>query len=245
MSDSASKTLYRAEWREIVVVNFEIDPKQLLAYVPPKTELDLFDDVAFVTLMARTCKNVKPHGWPIRLARTVEQIQLRFYVKRQFGDVVHRGICPIRDYVPQRRASLFLNWMFKHSFSQVKIKRDNSDFNSASPEALPTAEYQWLVNDHWNKIRVKARSQIRQQSKETKESFVLDHHYGYTVRQGKTYEYLVDYSPWAMWDAQSGSFDCNTEEVFGKPFVRALGHRPVSVFLARGGDVTIYHPTQV
>ncbi|HMO14109.1 MAG TPA: DUF2071 domain-containing protein [Pirellulaceae bacterium] len=245
MGEIQAKTLYRAEWREIVVVNFEIDPKQLASYVPPKTELDLFDGTAFVSLMCRTCKNVRPHGWPIRVARSVEQIQLRFYVKRTVNDEVRRGICPIRDYVASRKANIFLNMLFKYSFVPVKIKRESQHFDSASKDDVPSVEYRWLVNDHWNRLRVKARSQMRQQLKETKESFVLDHHYGYIVNQGRTLEFKVDYSPWAMWDAQSGSFECNVEEVFGRPFVRALSHRPASVFLARGGDVAIYRPTVV
>jgi len=245
MSGSKGKTLYQAEWREIVVINFEIDPKLLKTYIPPKTELDFFNGVTFVTLMARVCKNIRPYGWPLVIARSVEQIQLRFYVKRHVGDSVRRGICLIKDYVPKKKTSLLLNWMFKHSFAPVKVKRESSHFNGTSPEQMPTVEYQWLTGEHWNRVRVKARSQMRTQEKETKESFVLDHHYGYTVKDGRTFEYFVDYSPWAMWDAQSGSFDCNTEQVFGKPFVRALSHRPASVFLARGSEVVIHQPTEI
>ena len=245
MSKSDRKTLYAAEWREIVVINFEIDPKLLRNFIPPKTELDFFNETSFVTLMARACKNVKPYGWPIVFAKSIDQILLRFYVKRKVGDTWRRGVCLIRDYLPKRKASFFLNWMFKHSFTQVPIKRTSSNFESGLPTQLPTVEYQWTTGDYVNHIKVNARSQMRQQEQETKESFVLDHHYGYTVKEGKTYEYYVEYSPWAMWDAQSGSFDCDTENVFGRPFVRALKQRPASVFLARGSDVIIYRPTEI
>ena len=241
MAEKKRRALYQAEWREIVVINFEIDPKILRSYVPPKTELDLFEDTAFVTFMARVCKNIKPYGIPIVFARSIEQIQLRFYVRRQVGDEFRHGVCLIRDYVPSGKVNFFLNWMFKHKFEKVKIQRDSKNFENALPSELPVVEYKWKTDDNWNHIKVKARSQIRKQA-QTKESFVLDHHWGYSVANGKTYEYSVDYTPWRMWDAQSGSFECDTERVFGRHFVRALRQRPASVFLAQGSDVTIFQP---
>lgn len=245
MKNKKIKPLYRAEWREIVVISFEIDPKILRSYVPPKTEIDSFEGATFVSLMARVCKNVKPYGWPIVFAKSVEQVQLRFYVKRQTAEGYRRGVCLIRDYVPSKKVSLFLNWMFKHRFNQVRIQRESKNFDKALPDAMPEVEYRWETGDVWNHVKVKARSEMRKQEKETKESFVLDHHFGYTVREGKTYEFFVEYNPWALWDAKSGSFECDTEQVFGRHFVRALKQRPASVFLARGSEVIIHKPTLI
>ncbi len=245
MSDGKLKPLYRAEWREIVVVSFEIDPKLLASYVPPKTEIDLYEGSAFVSLMARVCKNIKPYGFPIVFSKAMDQVQLRFYVKRKVGDSYRRGVCLIKDFLPKRKVSVFLNWMFKHRFEQVHIKRDSEFFENTLPDQLPMAEYQWQTGDAWNHVKVKARSQMRKQEKKTKEAFLLDHHYGYATNDGKTYEFFVDYTPWAMWDAQSGSFECDVERVFGRHFVRALKQRPASVFLARGSDVTIHKPTLI
>jgi len=245
MSEKKLRRLFRAEWREIVVVNFEIDPKILEPYTPPKTEIDFFNDVTFVSLIARNVKRVKPGNYPIYFSRPFEQIQLRFYVKRQVGDTVRNGVAIIKDYLPRRRISLTMNKLFKHSFVQVPMQRESSNFDSANTNDLPSVEYRWLVGEHWNHIRVKARSQMRPQRAQTKESFVLDHHWGYTLVGGKTFEYYVEYPAWAMWDAQSGAFDCDTEQVFGRKFVKTLRQRPASVFLARGSEITIYHPSQI
>ena len=216
MSEIKRRRLFRAEWREIVVVNFEIDPKILAPYTPPKTEIDFFNGIAFVSLIARTVKKVKPGNYPIFFSRPFEQIQLRFYVKRTGAEGERRGICLIKDYLPKRKLSLLMNRLFKHSFTQVPIQHDSTNFESTKPDDLPSAEYRWQINDHWNHIKVVARSQMRHQQKETKESFVLDHHWGYTQNSGKTFEYYVEYPTWAMWDAQSGSFECDTEQVFGR-----------------------------
>ena len=53
----------------------------------------------------------------------------------------------------------------------MKMKWNNEGFKAGG---TPQVEYQWKVDDHWNKLRVRARSRIKNTGKDTKVGFVLD-----------------------------------------------------------------------
>ena len=242
---SSKRVLFTAEWRELVLLNFEIDPKILLPRVPPGTELDFYNENTFVSLVGRICLNAQVYGIPVTLLKQFEEVHLRFYVKRQMEDEVRRGVCLIRNIVPTRAAAMLLGWLFRENFDRMQMRHQSSGFDIADPGSLPDAEYRWKVGEDWNRVRVKARSRRRGMKTESKEQFILDHHHAYIGRGDKTLEYFVSRPPWLIWDAASGNFDCDVEGLFGKEFRRPLNHRPASVFLARGSEINIHRPTVI
>ena len=41
----------KAEWRKLAFANYEVDPSILAEYIPPGTELDLWEGKCFVSLI--------------------------------------------------------------------------------------------------------------------------------------------------------------------------------------------------
>lgn len=124
----------------------------------------------------------------------------------------------------------------------MKMKWNNEGFKAGG---TPQVEYQWKVDDHWNKLRVRARSRIKNTGKDTKVGFVLDHPTQYVSNDRKTLEYKVERPKWNVWDAAQANFTCDVQHLFGKEFVHALAKRPASVFLTNGSDVSISRPTEI
>ena len=238
----AQKVLMTAKFSELVAVNFAIDPKILEPRVPRGLELDFYNDETYVSLICMMLRDVRVWGIPIHIATGFEEINLRFYVRRREGDGYRRGCCFIKDYVSSGAAAWILGSLFKAEFQKLKMKHSNSGFDGA-PESVPSVDYQWKVGDHWNRLRIKARSRIQKTSRDTKHGFILMHDNEYSQRDGKTLEDRASRPAWTIWDAAQANFECDVKNLFGREFQRALSRRPASVFVTGGSDVTIYRPT--
>ena len=238
-------TLLKARFSEIVALNFVIDPEILKPYVPKKLELDFFENETYVSLVAIVLKNIRVWGLPIQLPGQFGEFNLRFYVRRADGTKYQRGVCFLRDYVSSKSAAWILGSLFKADFRTVKMQYENTGFNSRNLSVIPTADYQWKLEDHWNRIRVKARKRMKKTGPGTKVGFILEHANKYSSRGGATYEYSGSQPKWTIWDAAQANFTCDVKRLFGAEFVKPLATRPTSVFVATGSDVTVYRGTKL
>lgn len=100
-----------ATWSNLIVVNYKVDSKTLIPYLPAGVELDLFEANAFLSLVAfRFSKNKLFGVIPIPAAYTFEEINLRFYVKRRVNSEIRRGVVFIKEIVPSRLIILEHYW---------------------------------------------------------------------------------------------------------------------------------------
>ena len=81
-----------AEWRKLAIANYEVDPTIQKSYLPPKTELDLWNGTCYVSLVGFMFLNTKLLGFPIPFHRNFEEVNLRFYVKYRDGETWKRGV---------------------------------------------------------------------------------------------------------------------------------------------------------
>lgn len=235
------KPLAKAAFTELVAVNFQVAPALLSKQVPKGLELDYYNNETYVSLVCMVMRKIGVMGIP--LTRGFVELSLRFYVRHPNDPVNRKGTCFIKNYVSSATAALILSSRFDHQYHKMKMKYKNKGFKGDA--TVPEVEYQWKVDDHWNKLRIRARSRIKNTGSDTKVGFILDHSTHYQSKANKTLEYKVDRPKWTVWDAAQANFTCDVERLFGKSFVKTLARRPASVFVTRGSDVTIYRPTEV
>lgn len=239
------KALMKARFSELVALNFSIAPSILEPFVPKGLELDFFNDETYVSLVAMMLRDVRVFGLPIHIASGFEELNLRFYVRRKVGDSYRKGACFLKDYVNGAAAAWILGKIFKAEFGRLKLKHKNSGFDPKDENAIPEVDYQWKVDDHGNRIRVKARERIQRTGPDTKVGFILNHNNEYSSRDGQTLEYAVARPQWVVWNAAQANFTCDVRKLFGKEFEKPLSRRPASVFVTAGSEVVIYRPEQV
>jgi hypothetical protein len=235
------RLLLACQWREAVLVNYEIDPKVLQPLVPPGTQLDLYESAGLITLIARRSTGIAPHGWP-RLTRSFNEVLLRFYVKRTTLDTTRHGVCVIRQFVSRRGPTWLMARLLDWPIRRLPIERKTRGFGAVDMSVLPAAEFRWRLGGQWNHVRASARSTRSRPQPGTKEHFVLTPTFAYSARGCKLGEYCVHLAPSAVWDASSASVECDFSELFGSHFQRRLGRRPTSVFLIRGNEVKVFRP---
>ena len=82
------RTFLTAEWRNLVMLNYEVEPALLSNFIPAGTELARWEGKPFASLVGFRFLNTKVCGIPIPFHRNFEEVNLRFYVRRTFGDEV-------------------------------------------------------------------------------------------------------------------------------------------------------------
>ena len=66
-----------AEWRKLAIANYVINPSVLSKYVPVGTELDLWENKCFVSLIGFMFVNTKLLGVKIPFHTNFEEVNLR------------------------------------------------------------------------------------------------------------------------------------------------------------------------
>ena len=54
-------TFLKAEWRKLIMANYAVDSKILQSYLPPKTEIDLWNNKKLNEVIANLYPNVLAH----------------------------------------------------------------------------------------------------------------------------------------------------------------------------------------
>jgi uncharacterized protein len=225
----------KANWENIIMVNYEIDPKVLLPFLPNGVELDLYQGKAYISLVGFMFKNTKLFNIPIPKLGTFEEINLRFYVIRKEGNQTKRGVVFINETIPYRIVAWMANALYKEHYTVVPTKH-----NINKSDISQKVTFEWMVNKKWNSIYVENTIASHQMEQHSLEKFIYEHYYGYTkINDSKTEEYRLQHPSWKVHDVTDYQIECDFEAMYGKAF-SCLNHtEPAAVFIAEGSAVAI------
>lgn len=224
-----------AEWRKLVLANYEVDPETLRSSVPAGTELDLWDGSCLVSLVGFMFLNTRLMGIPIPFHTHFEEINLRFYVRYRDGGKWKRGVVFIREIVSKPALTFVANRVYgeryvtmptRHSWSETAVNQE--------------IEYSWNCRGEWQKLSVNAKTHSRPILDGSEEEFIAEHYWGYTqARPDTTFEYEVVHPRWETYPVDSFDIRVDFEKVYGTAFAALNGSSPVSVMLAEGSQITV------
>lgn len=229
-----------AEWRYLAMLDYEIEPEILLPFVPKGTELDAWNGKTFVSMVGFLFLNTRIMGVAVPFHQNFEEINLRFYVRRETENGWRRGVVFVKEIVPRTAIALTARWLYNENY--VAFPTGNVIVQSpANGGNIETVKYYWKFRDQTHSIELATRGEPRPFVVRSEEEFIVQHHWGYTSQKdGGTIEYQVEHPPWRIWQAQSGRLNCDVEKLYGQRFVSALSTNPSSAFLAEGSEITVY-----
>ena len=229
------KTFLRAKWQNLIMANYEIDPKVLLPYLPKGVELDYFEGKTFVSLVGFLFKDTSLFNIPIPFLGTFEEVNLRFYVVRKVGNEIKRGVVFINETVPNKLVARIANKLYKEHYIAIPTKH-NWINNGDKKEIV----YQWKFHSKWNHIKVVASVSKQKIESGSFEEFIFEHYYGFTkVDAKKSVEYKVNHPSWEINRIESYEIECDFAAFYGQDFGVLNGIKPHSIMLAEGSDVSI------
>ena len=239
---SSQKSIMRADWSELVALNFHCDPNVLQPLIPTGLELDYYNDDTFITIVAARLKEVYVWSLPFAIGHEVDLVSMRFYVRRLVNGVTQeRGVCNVKSFVSTRMAAWCLGRALKSSFVYAPFKIENTGFLvHGAKEDIPVVDYKWRADGENNHIRVKARHRTNKITDDSINGFLLNRDHWYVNSKGGAKAFNVSSSSWKVWDAAQASFTCDARSLFGSQFSKYITRRPANVFLCEKSAVSVF-----
>ncbi|CAN5268243.1 DUF2071 domain-containing protein [soil metagenome] len=240
MTDN-KKIFLSAEWQNLIMINYEVDPKVLLPFLPAFTQLDQFENKTLVSLVGFLFKDTKVFGirWPGHT--TFEEVNLRFYVKHFTGKEWRRGVVFISEIVPKSIIANAASLLYHEPY--IKRKMRHQFLHKGD---LFEVQYQWKNKKKWNSINVTAETTLYDIERNSAQEFIFEHYWGYNkYSDTKTVEYGVEHITWQTHKIKNWSLYCDIENVYGADFLPFLNKKPDSVFMAKGSSVIIRKPKYI
>ena len=234
-----TKLFLSAEWRHLIMLNYEVDPEILIPYIPAGTELDLWKGRAFISLVGFMFLNTRVCGFSFPFHRNFEEVNLRLYLKRTVLDEERRGVAFIKEIVPRRTLAYIANRLYNENYIALPM-RHRIETNPLS------AEYSWNFNNKWQTISAIADGAPQIPQKNSEAEFITEHYWGYSGKAPqRALEYQVKHPPWRVSNVTDYEIDVDVCALYGSHFGPFLEKPPVSVFLAEGSDVQVFRGTRL
>ncbi len=226
-----------AEWQHLAMLNYEVDAGLLLQFVPAGTELDRWDGKVFVSLVGFRSLKTKLRGLlPIPMHSNFEEVNLRFYVRRQAGNEVRRGVVFIREMVPRRAIAFVARRFYNENYVALPMAHE---IRSVGDNRLRVA-YRLRSGNCWSEMNLETNGNSELPGENSVEQFITEHYWGYAAQPGGgCMEYRVTHPPWRVWQVRGSAFEGDVEKLYGKDTAAVLRGNPQSAFLAEGSAVTV------
>lgn len=218
------------------MLNYEVDPTLLEDYVPPGTILDSFSGKTYVSLVAFQFRRTRLFGaLAIPFHSNFDEVNLRFYVRRQEGNEDRRGVVFIAEIVPKWAVAKIARLAYGENYICLAMKHC-----VGTNGATKTAEYEWQLNGAWCKLHARTSAAPAPAEEGSLEQFITEHYWGYSAqRNGDSLEYHVSHVPWNVWTTTAAGFEGDVSGLYGLELGKVLQRRPDSAFIADGSPVTV------
>lgn len=231
----------KAEWRKLIMINYEIDPEILKPYVPKGTELDFFEGKCYVSLVGFMFQNTKLLGFKVPFHVNFEEVNLRFYVKRTVGEVIKRGVVFIKEIVPKAAITFVANTIYNENYETQPMKHA-----WVEDKKHLSVSYQWKKHNKWNEFSVVANNELLTIEENLAIEFIAEHYWGYAKKgKNKANEYEVKHPTWNYYPVTSFHIDVDFEANYGAEFSVLNSLKPLSVFLLEGSEISVENKVEL
>ncbi len=228
-----------AEWRNLLMLNYSVDPSLVRPFLPAGTELDTFEKRAFVSLVGFRFADTRVAGLSIPFHRSFEEVNLRFYVRRG----PRRGVVFIRELVPKRAVAAVARFAFGENYAcvpmshQIRVRPDMD---------VVEAEYSWGSVAGRCSMRIETEGSSFLPPDGSLSQFITEHYWGYAAQKGGgCLEYEVQHPRWLVRTAKHAGFSGDAARFYGDVFGTVLLRPPESAFLAEGSPIIVFKGTRI
>lgn len=229
------KPFLEAVWSDLILANYVVPPEWLLPHLPAGTELDLFNGRSYVSLVGFLFLNTRVRGLAIPGHINFEEVNLRFYVKREVNGETRRAVVFIREIVPRLLIAKVANWLYEEPYFALPMRH-----------AIQERDHTRILEYGWGRgfpyaMRAEVEDEPQLPEPGSEAHFIVEHYWGYTKRsKGPTSEYRVAHPPWLVWNAASFELQGDFVPFYGQHFGAVLQQPPESVVVAKGSSVEVY-----
>ena len=238
----AARAFLTAEWRYLAMLNYRVAPELLLPHVPRGTTLDHWQGATYVSVVGLLFRDTRLLGVPVPFHRTFEEVNLRFYVRREVDGEVRRAVTFVKELVPRRAIAAVARLAYNEPYEACPMR--HRILHADDVPAL--VEYAWRQHAGWSRLVVEPIGRAAPLQPGTETAFITEHYWGYTrQRDGGTVEYRVEHPAWRVWPVRRANLEGPLDDLYGPTLGRVLAEPPGSAFLAEGSPETVYVPQRL
>jgi uncharacterized protein YqjF (DUF2071 family) len=225
-----------AQWKNLLMLNYEVDPQVLKKHIPPGTELDLWQGKALVSMVGFMFLDTRVLGvkWPFHV--NFEEVNLRFYVRYLDGNEWKRGAVFISEIVPKYVISLMANTLYNEHYKAMPMRHSTQPIDDSHTIFM----YEWKFKGKWNRLGARVSNSPEPIQPGSAEEFIFEHYWGYNqLNSNTTIEYQVEHPSWRVSQVKTPIVDADIAAIYGEEFVPYLSVEPYSAFFAAGSEIAV------
>lgn len=221
-----------ARWKDLIMANYEVDPSLLAPRLPVGTDLDLHDGKCFVSLVGFMFLETRVLGIPVPFHINFEEVNLRFYNKRELDGETRRAVCFVKEIVPRFAIATVARVLYGEPYECWSMDHERTE---------KLVSYSWSKGGHRNRLSVEIDESVGVPAEGSHGEFIIEHYWGYTNRgNGRVDEYKVEHPKWELFSVKNEVIDVDFGGTYGDQFAFLATETPYSVLLAKGSEVAVY-----
>ncbi len=219
------------------MANYEIEPPLLAGRVPLGTTLDFNDAKCFVSLVAFMFLDTRVLGFPVPFHINFEEVNLRFYVKRETPHETRRGVVFLKEIVPRFAIATVARVFYGEPYEAWRMSHAKTENE---------LNYAWWKGDSVNQIEIEIGENLGVPVAESHGEFIIEHYWGYTKRgANRTDEYKVEHPRWELFSVSDYKIAVDFGRLYGEEFAFLSESEPHSILLAKGSPIAVYKGARI
>ena len=214
------------------MANYEVAPELLAGRVPRETSLDFQDGKLFVSLVGFMFLDTRVLGVPVPFHINFEEVNLRFYVKRETETETRRGVCFVKEIVPRYAIATVARVLYGEPYECWRMSHTRNETQVG---------YSWQKGDCVNHLRVEIDEDLGVPAENSHGEFIIEHYWGYTKRgPERCDEYKVEHPKWELFSVNNEEINVDFGKTYGEEFAFLSSEKPFSILLAKGSEIAVY-----
>lgn len=219
------------------MANYEVAPEILAERLPAGTSLDFHDGKCFISLVAFMFLDTRVLRIPVPFHINFEEVNLRFYVKRETPEETKRGVVFVKEIVPRIAIATVARVFYGEPYEAWKMSHAKKE-----TELI----YAWWKRDDAHSVKVEIGENLGVPAENSHGEFIIEHYWGYTKRGGnRTDEYKVEHPKWELFDVKDHEIKIDFGKLYGAEFAFLNNQKPHSVFMAKGSEIAVYKGAKI
>jgi uncharacterized protein len=221
-----------AEWRDLIMANYEVDPALLAERVPAGTESELHEGNCFVSLVGFMFLDTRVMDFLVPFHVNFEEVNLRFYVRRETDGEIRRGVVFVKEIVPRYAIAKIARTLYGEPYECWRMSHTRKG---------DIVEYGWNKAGCDNRLTVRRGENRGVPAEDSHGEFIIEHYWGYTKRgRNRTDEYKVEHPKWELFSADDAEVNVDFACTYGPEFKFLNEQKPYSILLAKGSEIAVY-----
>lgn len=229
------KVFLKSNWLKLASANYIIDPSILEKHLPKGTLLEAFNGNYFVSLVAFRYSETRLLNLKIPYHDIFEEINLRFYVKREITPGNWRSeVAFTKLFFPKRALTLVAKYIYKENYETLPMRHD---WTETKNELLTSYG---LKKKQWHNFEIVSDKKSKAVTSNSPDYFFSKHYWGTSqIDDHSCTIYKIEHPEWESFKVHDATISFDFNSIFGPEFNHLTNKTPDSVHLFNGSEVIV------